>query len=242
MGTQGDIPLRVESLLRRAGLSDVPRPLLAAVAVLCLALVLLAAWRFWPGVSESDDFAVGGASAAQQATAASADTSVQNDSASSSGASAGEGEAQSLTVDVEGEVRGPGLKTLPAGSRVGDAVEAAGGLTAKAQRRTVNLAEKLADGAQVYVYAKGEGQVAAGSGSAGASGAAQGASAGTEKVNLNTATVEELQTLSGIGPALSERIVDYREEHGGFESVEELKEVSGIGDVRFASLEESVCV
>ena len=254
--------LKVNSLLRRAGLADVPRPVLIGVALICVVLVAVALWRFWPAAgAQSDDFSVQGSTTASEQQAgdqAQADGGVSDAQTDVAGASEGDaqagtsvtGDAQTdatksaeIYVDVEGAVEKPGMYVLPADARIADAVSAAGGLTGKAARQGVNLAQKLQDGMQVYVPSKDEtsGTAAAGA-SAGASGSAAGATGAEVQVNLNTATAEELQQLSGIGPALSQRIIDYREKNGGFSSVEELKEVSGIGDVRFEELKDSVCV
>jgi competence protein ComEA len=141
-----------------------------------------------------------------------------------------------LYVDVAGAVRRPGLYRLPAGSRVAAAVERAGGLSRRADRTGVNLAAPLADGQQVIVPARGS--VGAGGGAvSGASGPA-GAAAGT--ISLSTASEAQLETIDGIGPALAGRIIEYRDSHGGFRSIDELKQVSGIGDKRFDTLRKAV--
>jgi competence protein ComEA len=133
-----------------------------------------------------------------------------------------------IVVAVTGRVQRPGLVELPAGSRVADAIEAAGGPLPDTDLSMVNLARKVVDGELISVGIPGP-----------AGGAAPG---GGPLVNLNTATVEELQTLPGVGPVLAGRIVAYREEHGGFRSVEELREVAGIGDATFAELEPRITV
>jgi competence protein ComEA len=143
-----------------------------------------------------------------------------------------------LYVDVAGAVRRPGLYRLPAGSRVAAAVERAGGLSRRADRTGVNLAAPLADGQQVIVPARGA--VGAGGGAAsGASGpAGVGAAGGT--ISLSTASEAQLETIDGIGPALAGRIIEYRDSHGGFHSLDELKQVSGIGDKRFETLRKAL--
>jgi competence protein ComEA len=141
----------------------------------------------------------------------------------------------SIVVAVQGKVRHPGLVHLPAGSRVADAIDAAGGVLPDVDLTGVNLARKLADGEMVVIGATPPPD-------AGANPAGGPAPGTGGKVNLNTATVAELDVLPGIGPALAQRIVDYRTEHGGFRSVDELRQVSGIGDARFDELKDLVTV
>jgi competence protein ComEA len=136
-----------------------------------------------------------------------------------------------LVVAVTGKVREPGLVRLPAGARVADAIEAAGGVLPGAELDYLNLARKLADGELVVVGLPGAGEQAGGAD--GVPGA---------KVNLNTAGPVELETLPGVGPALARRIIDYRERNGPFGSVSELRQVSGIGEVRYAELRDLVTV
>jgi competence protein ComEA len=133
-----------------------------------------------------------------------------------------------IVVDVVGAVREPGLYHLADGARVADAVAQAGGLSRRADRSAVNLAARVADGQQVVVTARGSpgGAAAAGSGSA-----APGA-----PVSLSAATVEQLDTLPGIGPVTAEKIVAFRQEHGPFTSVEGLDAIPGIGPARLEEL------
>jgi competence protein ComEA len=134
-----------------------------------------------------------------------------------------------VVVDVVGAVRRPGLYRLAQGSRIADAVTRAGGVTTKADLAQVNLAAPLADGEQVVVPRRG----APGAGVA-AVGAAPGAPA--SPVQLSTATLEQLDTLPGVGPATAQKILDYREKHGAFSSVDELDAVPGIGPKRLEQL------
>ncbi|MGT2906648.1 helix-hairpin-helix domain-containing protein [Streptococcus dentiloxodontae] len=149
-----------------------------------------------------------------------------------------------VTVDVKGAVKNPGVYTLKANSRVMDAVEAAGGLTETADANSVNLAANLSDEAVIYVAAKGENisVVTSSSASSQETDSSAVSEQNDDKINLNTATAEELQTVSGIGEKKAADIIAYREENGGFKSVDELKNISGIGDKTFEKIKESVYV
>jgi competence protein ComEA len=138
--------------------------------------------------------------------------------------------AQLLVVDVVGAVRRPGLLRLPQGSRIADAVARAGGATRKADLALVNLAAPVADGTQIVVPAR-----AAPGAPAGAS-----ASAPAGPVHLNTATLEELDGLAGVGPVTAQKILDYRAQHGAFASVDELDAIPGIGPKRLDQLRDLV--
>ncbi|CYY02788.1 ComEA family DNA-binding protein [Streptococcus suis] len=149
-------------------------------------------------------------------------------------------ELSQLTVDVKGAVEKPGLYTLEAGARVNDAVEAAGGLTSQADPKSINLAQKLSDEAVVYVASKDENiSVVA---STTASSAMSPEEKSTSLVNLNTATEADLQTISGIGAKRAADIIAYREANGGFKSVNDLNNVSGIGDKTMESIRPYVTV
>lgn len=139
--------------------------------------------------------------------------------------------ARVLVVDVVGAVRRPGLYRLRPGARVADALARAGGATSKAQLELVNLAAPIADGEQIVVPRRGTAVAAGGSSAAGAS---------PGPVHLNTATLEQLDALPGVGPVTAQKILDYRQEHGAFASVEELDAVSGIGPARLEQLKELV--
>jgi competence protein ComEA len=157
-------------------------------------------------------------------------------------------ESQSLTgsnevwVHVAGAVQLPGLYKLPGGSRVADAVNLAGGPTHEGNTDALNLAALLKDGDKVVVPAK-----TSGSPQPFASGMLPGEpnaspSAGIGKINLNTANQAELEDLPGIGEILAQRIIDYRTQRGPFRTIEDVKEVSGIGDKRFEAICELITV
>ena len=130
-----------------------------------------------------------------------------------------------LVVDVAGAVRRPGLYHLGAGTRIADAVAAAGGATANADVALVNLAAPLADGEQVLVPVRGAGGAAA-----------AGEPSPTAPLDLNTASAEQLDALPGVGPATAQKIIVYRQAHGPFRSVDELEAVPGIGPSKLAQL------
>jgi competence protein ComEA len=152
-----------------------------------------------------------------------------------------------LYVHVAGAVRRPGLIRLPSGTRVATALDRAGGPTRRADLTLVNLAARVQDGQQILVPIAGQaggapssgtgGSAAGAAGDAGLSGAT--AAAGV-KIHLSTATIEQLDEIDGIGPTLAERIVEYRDAHGGFRSIQELAEVEGIGEKRLATLREAL--
>jgi competence protein ComEA len=134
-----------------------------------------------------------------------------------------------LVIDVAGAVRRPGLYRLRSGSRIDDAIASAGGPTAKAQLDTVNLAAPIADGEQVVVPGRGPGGVAV------ASDPAAGSSP-SAPLDLNSATLEQLENLPGIGPVTAQKILDYRQQHGAFHAIAELQGVPGIGPAHMAQL------
>jgi len=137
--------------------------------------------------------------------------------------------AKLLVVDVAGAVRRPGLYSLREGSRINDAIAAAGGPAPKAQLAAVNLAAPIADGEQVVV--PGSGAVAAAAASPPAAGSAPSA-----PLDLNSATLEQLEGLPGIGPVTAQKILDYRQAHGPFHAVAELEGVPGIGPAHMSQL------
>ncbi|MEU0560934.1 ComEA family DNA-binding protein [Dactylosporangium sp. NPDC006015] len=185
---------------------------LVVVAVLVVCVAAFLAWRSRPQVTPAPP--VASVSAAPPAAASSA--------------------PPRLVVSVVGKVQRPGLVDLPPGARVADAITAAGGLLPGAEPTGLNLARKVVDGEMIAVGIPAPpGAAPPGAG---------GGSGGGGPVNLNTATVAELQTLPGIGQVLAQRIIDYRDRHGGFRAVTDLRQVEGIGDAKFAQLKDRVTV
>ncbi len=142
------------------------------------------------------------------------------------------GGGEDVVVHVAGAVQDPGVYRLPTGSRVTDAVQRAGGATRDAGLDTVNLAAELADGQQVILPSQAPGGGA--TATAGASGAAEG------PISLGAATLEQLDTIEGIGPVTAQNIIDFRTENGGISTVEDLDQISGIGPATMEALRSSV--
>nr|WP_078867981.1 ComEA family DNA-binding protein [Streptomyces sp. NRRL F-5727] len=216
------LPLWVQT---RCGLE--PRSL-AALAVVLGVAACAAGGFFWAGRPEQ----VRAPEVVQVAPVVASPPSVSVSASASVGSG---GASAEVVVDVGGKVRRPGVLTLPAGSRVADALRAAGGVRAGADLTGLNRARVLFDGEQVLVGVPAA-AAAAGSGGGG-TGTGAGASGGGVPLSLNTATVEQFDGLPGVGPVLARRLVDHRTEHGGFRSVEELREVDGIGERRYADLQ-----
>jgi competence protein ComEA len=148
-----------------------------------------------------------------------------------SAAAATPGAEEELTVHVSGAVVHPGLVSVPPGARIADVVSAAGGASEGADLRALNLAAPVRDGEQVAVPDKSEERVVGG-----------GAVDGSGRVRINLADAAELQALPGVGPVLAERILAHRSEHGLFTAVEDLLDVSGIGEGKLSSLRDAVVV
>lgn len=207
---------------------------LVVIALLAVAFVGVLTWRSRPQetVVEPPSLAAGSAASGRPS------------------APPASGSPAEIVVAVAGKVRRPGVVQLPDGARVLDALRAAGGPLPTARLGLLNLARRLADGELVVVGVPGavgepgQSGTVAGSGSNGAASAAGGAADPSPAglVDLNTATVEQLDTLPGVGPVLAQRIVDWRAEHGRFQSVDQLREVDGIGDGRFGELRDRVTV
>ena len=144
-----------------------------------------------------------------------------------------------LYVDVGGAVRDPGLKELPPGARVNDALDAAGGLTENADERQINRAAFVADGEKVYVPELGESGVLSGDDGAADVGSSD---ESTDAININTADAQLLDELPGVGPATAQAIIKDREENGPFSAPEDIMRVSGIGEKKFEKMKDALCV
>jgi competence protein ComEA len=210
----------------------------AAAYVACCLLVVMIGWR----VLRSDGGSAGAPAVAPGAAAPATTTPAPGDGVSVTAAPAADRRA---VVHVVGAVRRAGVYRLGAGQRVQDAIARAGGATGRADLQAINLAAKVADGQQIVVPRRGSSPApagapgdgaGAGSPDAGAAGPAAG------PVNLNAATAEQLDTLDGVGPATAQKILEFRSQHGGFSSVDDLGQIPGIGPKRLESLRAQVTV
>ena len=228
-----------QSWRARLHLSGARLPVLVGVTAVAI-VVMVCAGRLLLDAASSEGFAVVQPGDAEQAAG-------DGDAEAAADAGASQAAPAPLRVHVGGAVAAPGVYDLAEGARVLDAVEAAGGFAEGAARDALNLARAVSDGEQVVVPSEadiaaqdvasaGAGGAAAGAGASAAAGGAGG------KVNINTASAAQLDTLPGVGASTAETIVADREANGPFKTVEDLKRVSGIGDKKFAALADAICV
>ena len=223
-----EMPDRVRELLARAGLGGLSDRAVVALAAVVIAIVAFAAWRFWPapgGVEVATDSGWGSGEVVTESDASVVDSATPT---------------AEVVVHVVGAVMSPGVYSLAAGSRVSDAVTAAGGATGNAAEEGLNLARVLADGEQIRVLTKDE--LEAGIQSDGTPVAGTGGATASGKININRATAAELDSLPGVGPSTAQKILADREANGPFKSIEDLMRVSGIGEKKFDSLKDLVTV
>ncbi|MBV2153942.1 ComEA family DNA-binding protein [Kitasatospora sp. SUK 42] len=237
------------SRLRFTSALALDRRAVAGLAILLIFAVGYAVQHFWlarPEAVAVPALAVASTSSASSASSAASVPGGSSAAGGTSGAgppegSTGPGAEAAVVVDIGGRVRAPGLHTLPGGSRVADALRVAGGPLPETDTRNLNLARILTDGEQILVGEQAPpAALAGGTGGTGGTGGAAvgppGAGAPRPPVSLNRATAEQLDTLPGVGPTLAQRILAYRTSHGSFRSVDQLRQVSGIGARTFAEL------
>jgi competence protein ComEA len=209
-------PPALSKPLPGVGAFDPGRRGLKALAVVAALVVAVAAYLAWQARPQAE-----------------AVPSVVVDSGAPAGPAGGSPSAPAvLVVAVTGRVKQPGLVRVPAGSRVADAIDAAGGVLPGTDLSAVNLARKVSDGELIAIGVPGV-PAAGGAGDVAGPGS---------KVNLNTATLAQLDALPGVGPVLAQRILDYRTRRGAFKSVGDLRQVEGIGDSKFEQIKDLVTV
>lgn len=147
-----------------------------------------------------------------------------------------------IIVHVTGAVKNQGIVKLEEGARILDAINAAGGTINEADLSKINLAYKVEDGQKIYVPNINDKQDVESITKDAGENVIENNNSKSSKVNINTASQTELETLSGVGPSTALKIINYREENGDFEKIEDIKNVPGIGDAKFESLKESICV
>lgn len=224
-----------------------------SVAVGALVLLALAAGMIWyaigvngvEGVPRAAPSAgvttnAGSSSAAGAADGVSAPATGPRDATKPLAGAGASGHGAKVVVHIAGAVTAPGVVELPPGARVIDALDAVGGAKADADLNRVNLAAKVVDGQQILVGRVGEPPLVGAEPTTSAGAAASGVGSSGAPINLNTATAEQLETLPGIGPSFAQAIIAERTKRNGFDSIDELRSVRGIGDRRFADLKPMV--
>lgn len=234
-----------ERLTAKLHLSVVPRPVFIGVALLLCIALGAGVWALSVASTQGSfevQAAEQGSESSPQAVPDGGDnapSSTEDPSVADVALPDAPAPAALLCVHVDGAVQVPGVYHLAAGSRIMDAVEAAGGLSEGAVTTAVNLAQLIQDGEQIVIPLE---EAAAASSSGNEAVASAAPKAKTELININRASAAELTALNGVGEATAAKIVADREANGPFRSVEDLKRVSGIGDKKFESLKDSICV
>lgn len=247
-----------ESLAEKLHLSRVPRPVFAAIALVLALVVALAVFAF--ATSPGSGFEVTAAQSAEDAGEEEARADgAGGGSVTSPAPPAADGEdvvlpaggdatARRVCIHVDGCVAAPGVYYLEAGSRVIDAVTAAGGATDEARTDAVNLAQEVQDGQQIVIPSRVDDQAASSGAADRTASSSSQASGGLSPsgddglVNINTATAEELETLKGVGAATAEKIIADREANGPFKSIDDLTRVSGIGEKKLSAMRDRLCL
>jgi competence protein ComEA len=230
-----------DELKSKSQTKKIPKGAIKAAVVIVAVLVVFALFRFgaFSGAvsgEESDAFVSHNSTDKADATA-SLDTAAQSSGVEQIGSA-------TVFVHVVGAVKFPGVYELSPTARIIDAVNAAGGLKAKADAAAVNMADIVKDGQQIRIPKIGEAPQATSAAASGVGGGAVSGASGSQAalVNINTASAEELKTLSGIGDATAVKIINYRESVAAFKKIEDLMEVPGIGEGKFAQVKTSICV
>jgi competence protein ComEA len=224
------LPLWAHGLIGRVSRGTVLTVIAVVVALVLGAFVVVHhrsagaaayAGSSWPGSSSPDPSAAAGSGASTTSSGTTSATATSSDS---------------IVVDVGGRVRRPGLVTLPPGSRVADAIAAAGGALRRKDVATTDLAAKVGDGQLLLIGTVASGGAAAATGATSSGGSSSG-SGSSAQVSLSSADLTTLETLPGVGPVTAQKIIDWRTAHNGFTSIEQLQQVPGIGPSHYAEVE-----
>ena len=212
-----------------------------AIIIVCIIILILAFSILWLNNDQSNTEVIDVLSQMEEEITESNETEESGNTTNEI-----EEETNQIVVHITGEVKNAGIVYLESGARIADAIEAAGGATEDADLDQVNLAYLLEDGQKIYIPNKNE-EIEQGEYIISDSGEnvieeSSSAKEVSGKVNINTATQEELETLTGIGSVLAQRIIEYREENGNFESIEDIKNVKGIGDSKYSDIKDSICI
>lgn len=221
----------VDSLKQKAGIANPKLPIIAFLGAIVILIVFVVLGTVWTSITMPQE---------DSSTGNNSDEIVVSQSENSDSEGTNEANASTLFVHIAGSVKNPGLYELPQGSRVSDAVTAAGGMSKDANTSSVNLARQLTDGEQIIVGSTEDAKTVLENGSSHSSNSNEGATKG--KININTASTEELMSLDGVGEATADKIIAYRQENGSFSRIEEIKEVSGIGEKKFEAMKDAITV
>lgn len=238
----------VDSLKTKLHLRDMPTSLRIGLVFLGAIILFILFQGLWQ-LSSGDTHLIDGSAQSSWQEEREEGLTVAQAEASQEGSGASTVQSIRLSVHVVGEVANPGLYEVDAGSRVQAAIDAAGGFTNEANQGSVNLAREIVDGEQIVVASKSaSASGAAGAGSAGSVGAASSGSSSSASnasgglVNINTADVAGLSSLSGIGEATAKKIIADREKNGPFKTTKDITRVSGIGDKKYEAIKDSITV
>lgn len=221
----------VDSLKQKAGIANPKLPIIAFLGAIVILIVFVVLGTVWTSITMPQE---------DSSTGNNSDEIVISQSENSDSEGTNEANASTLFVHIAGSVKTPGLYELPQGSRVSDAVSAAGGMSEDANTSSVNLARQLTDGEQIIVASNED--ILAATETETSNGSPSGEVSSQGKVNINTASAEELMTLDGVGEATADKIIAYRQENGPFARIEEIKEVSGIGEKKFGAMKDAITV
>lgn len=234
-----------ESSCIRLGSLRIPLPAVLGAGLLVVVCIVVFAAGLFPG--ESAAFVVSSGATEEEENTEVEDTSAsESDTTDDATAQESQSSSAEVVVHVAGAVASPGVYAVSEGARVQDAVEAAGGFASDAASDAVNLARTVQDGEQILIPTEEQvesGEYASSLSSTGTtSSTSSDGQSSSSLININTASVDELDTLPGIGPVTAQAIVDERESNGSFSSIEDIQRVSGIGEKKFEKIKDLICV